>query len=148
MRTVDEKSLTDQLHLEQQRIDAAIADWRQWWTELKELGKPHFGEMGMRLSKVLDRLTAHFEHEERTGFLVQITNDAGADPDTPLKLIQEHDELLNELKDLIHRLQTCCESGFSWGEARRAVDAFLERLRQHEHEESELTERGKTFVRH
>ena len=119
-------------------LDQDIAEWREWWSELREIGRPHFGEMGDRLAYVREHLTAHVAQEENEGLLSVVV---GADREVVLriaKLRDEHGELLADLDRIIVRLQ-CCEPPFDcWGMARAEFEDFLDRLNTHEEAEDAL----------
>lgn len=123
------------LKAEHSSLEREIADWRTWWAELKELGQPHFGEMGNRLAQFREHLAAHFAHEESQ-------KDLGLVEDLPPEAVQrlaelrdEHEGLLEELDQLVQRLRSCEPQFTCWSEARKEFDAFLTRLDDHENAE-------------
>lgn len=120
-------------HLE---LEQEIADWRRWWSELCEMGEPHFGEMGDRLEQFRTHLLTHFQHEELHSPL------AGPVPphsmDAVAGLWQDHADLLAELDLLIRRLHACGPDVGCWGDARRDFEAFLEHLFDHEAREQKV----------
>ncbi|MGD9854907.1 MAG: hemerythrin domain-containing protein [Planctomycetaceae bacterium] len=128
------------LKKDHEALDQDIADWRDWWSELSEMGKPHFGEMGGRLAKFRDRLAVHFADEEREGLLSLVME---GDRDVVLRIARlrdEHGELLAVLDGLIGRLR-CAEPAFDcWGAARDEFEEFLDRLNLHEDAEDQLIE--------
>jgi hypothetical protein len=54
---------------EHQRLARRIAELRQWWWELDELGVRKFGEMAFRVQDLRDLLEEHFAEEELDGYL-------------------------------------------------------------------------------
>ncbi|MCA9091537.1 MAG: hemerythrin domain-containing protein [Planctomycetaceae bacterium] len=117
---------------EHRALQAECQQWRDWWTELSEMGAPHFGEMGDRLATFREHLASHFRHEETDGPL--------ADRETPevRALWQDHVELLSNLDLLIDRLHACGPEVGCWGDARRDFESFLDRLCQHDEAENRL----------
>lgn len=126
---------------EQESTHQKIAQWRQWCHELCELGEPRFGEMGARLEQIRNDLSLHFSHEDESGCLGEI---ASVHPELTEKIVRiesEHEVLLDTLNELIEQLESS-EPGFSsWGEARAAFESFLNRLEQHERDESAVLQR-------
>ncbi len=122
-------------------LEKEIAEWREWWGELSELGSPHFGEMGDRVARFREHLAAHFEREEDEGFLsLVIDADRDAAPQIA-KLRDEHAELLAALDDLIARLRRGDPVLDCWGRAREEFEDFIDRLNCHEEAEDALLEK-------
>ena len=120
------------LKAEHSSLEREIADWRQWWAELKELGQPHFGEMGARLAQFREHLAAHFAHEESQKALSLVENLPPIMVQQLAELREQHEGLLEELEGLIERLQACEPQFDCWSDARNQFDAFLTRLDAHE----------------
>lgn len=123
------------LKTEHASLEREIADWRQWWAELKEIGQPHFGEMGNRIAQFREHLAAHFAHEESQKGLSLVKD---LPPETVQRLAElrdEHAGLLEELDSLIERLQSCEPQFHCWSDARKEFDSFLTRLDSHENAE-------------
>ena len=117
-------------------LNREIADWRGWWEELKELGQPHFGEMGGRLAQFRAHLITHINHEE------SLLGEAPAEVAKALPRLQEaHAGLLSELDRLIERLRACEPDFNCWGAARSEFEQFLDHLQAHEADEERLLER-------
>jgi chromosome segregation ATPase len=132
MNRQDTRAEVASLKTEHSSLEREIADWRQWWAELKELGRPQFGEMGDRLAQFREHLASHFAHEESQKALNLVEN---LPPETVrqlAKLRDEHGGLLEELDRLIERLQACKPQFDCWSDARKQFDAFLTRLDTHE----------------
>ncbi len=122
-------------------LEKEIAEWREWWGELSELGSPHFGEMGDRLAHFRDHLAAHFEREENQEFLSLVMD---ADRDVVLQVAElrdEHGELLTALDELIARLHCCDPVLDCWGRAREEFEDFIDRLNTHEEAEEAMLEK-------
>lgn len=117
-------------------IGEQIDEWREWWRELSEIGQPHFGEMGDRLSRFRDTLAAHFRHEEFRGPMAKLIQAAEADQAERIRAFwKEHGEMLSELDELIKHLACCNGEICCWGDARDRFEAFLDRLQGHDREE-------------
>lgn len=131
------------LKAEHSSLEREIADWRKWWAELREMGQPHFGEMGARLAQFRTHLAAHFAHEESQKALALVEE---LPPETVARLAElrdEHSGLLEEIDGLVERLQACQPQFDCWGDARREFDAFLTRLGAHETAEEAAYGRAK-----
>lgn len=128
------------LEQEHCELEREVADWREWWRELSELGQPCFGEMSDRLQHFRSRLSAHFQHEKLRGPLA-------GQPGEPVAAIwRDHAQLLRDLDQLIARLQDCGPDACCWGGARREFEEFLDRLHAHELHEARLI--GELVERH
>ncbi|MFV0446322.1 MAG: hypothetical protein ACK5Q5_22340 [Planctomycetaceae bacterium] len=117
---------------ELRELEEEIASWRNWWSELSQIGQPHFGEMGDRLALFRRHLSAHFQHQEFHGPL------AGHSDDDVAALWRDHALLLAELDVLVDRLHRCGPDVGCWGTAGKDVERLLEWLHQHEVRESQL----------
>lgn len=126
------------LQKEHTLLDREIADWRAWWRELSEMGIPHFGEMGDRLTRFRDHLAAHFAHEEQQGCLPVVIGLPAGSVKQMAELRDDHSPMLAELDRLIARLQACEPDFGSWRNARQDFEAVLDRLNQHEQAEDHL----------
>jgi hypothetical protein len=129
------KVKTSSLKREHSSLEREIREWREWWSQLKELGQPHFGEMGARLAQFREHLAAHFAHEESQKGLSLL---ASLPDETVLRLASlrdEHGGLLSEIDGLIERLQAGEPQFSCWSDARNEFDAFLDRLDTHERAE-------------
>jgi hypothetical protein len=45
-------------------LDSRISALREWRSQLCQLGQPRFGELGVRLQEIRDRLAQHIAAEE------------------------------------------------------------------------------------
>jgi uncharacterized coiled-coil DUF342 family protein len=129
------RSKIDSLKSEHSSLEREIRDWRKWWAELKEIGKPNFGEMGLRLAQFREHLAAHFAHEESQKGLSLVENLRDETVEQLAGLRDEHASLLEELDRLIEQLQAREPKFSCWGDARKEFDAFLTRLDAHENAE-------------
>jgi hypothetical protein len=135
MNRQDTRTEVASLKSEHTSLEREIAEWRHWWAELKEMGQPHFGEMGARLARFRGHLAAHFAHEESQKALSLVDD---LPPETVRRLAElrdEHSGLLEELDGLVERLQSCQPQFDCWSDAREQFDAFLTRLDAHENAE-------------
>lgn len=123
------------LTTEHSSLNREIADWREWWAELKEMGLPNFGEMGARLARFREHLAAHFEHEENEKSLALVEQLPHETLDRLAQLRDEHAGLLADLDHIVERLQACDPQFEGWSDARSEFDAFLTRLKAHENAE-------------
>jgi len=122
-------------------LDAEIAEWRQWWGELAEMGDPHFGEMGSRLAQFREHLASHFADEENGIFLTLVNAADSQTVKEVARLQDEHATFLQDLNLLVERLQACHTDLVCWGDARAEFEDFLDRLKSHEEAEEELNAR-------
>lgn len=126
------------LRMEHAALYREIDSCRKWWRELSEFGTPRFGEMGDRLSQFCEHLGAHFNREEREGFLAELAEQSSDAARRVRELRSQHDELLASLDRLVSRLRACEPEVGSWGDAKQEFEAFLDRLHAHEREEDAL----------
>jgi len=127
-----------QVILGHRALDAEIAEWRSWWSELSEFGEPRIDEMGSRLERFRGHLADHFASEE-TGVFASLRKRGYAAATTRLQA--EHRSLLSGLDVLIERFHSCSPRICCWGEARREFEAFLNQLLDHEQRENMLERR-------
>lgn len=115
---------------------------RQWWQQLRELGKPNFGQMGTRLEALRKRLADHFAHEESaeraTGRAISGT--AASDS------ADQHCEFLARLDRIVRQLSGCGPGFECWGAAGQEFDLFAADLQLHQ--EAELRELRSTLDDH
>ncbi|QDV20556.1 hypothetical protein Pan153_52320 [Gimesia panareensis] len=123
---------------EHTRLDREIAGWREWWAQLCEIGSPHFGEMGDRITQLRDHLSSHFHHEENEADLPLVRQLSKDKVYHVAELKDEHNQLMAELQNIIDRLQGQGPEYKYWGEAKQDLDTFLERLDHHEMAEEEI----------
>jgi hypothetical protein len=115
-----------------------VEELRGWWHEVEQLGKPRFGEMGMRVQTLKSKVAAHFELEEAGGYLQEPLNAAPHLAEQAQRLLTDHQGVLAELDRLSHRLEASpCEFD-CWTAAWHELAAILALLEKHEHEENEF----------
>lgn len=131
----------DRFEREHADLEQQVQAWRQWWCELREMGMPHFNEMGLRLKSFRDQVAEHMRHEEASPYLQDL---AHGNPDYQLEaahLWNDHRRLLHDLDALIARLSACEPVYECWGAARQDFEAWLLALHTHEREETEWMRR-------
>jgi hypothetical protein len=115
-----------------------VEELRGWWHEVEQLGKPRFGEMGMRVKALRSRVAAHFQLEETGGYLREPLNAAPHRAEQAQRLLADHAAVLADLDRLSQRLEASpCEFD-CWTAAWHELAATLARLEKHEHEENEF----------
>lgn len=125
---------------EQEDLVLRVKSDRQWWEQLRELGKPNFGQMGMRLDALRERLARHFSQEETAEHRLASPSDASVPaslhPLDPTEMEARHRLLLARLDAIIARLNGCGPSFDCWGTAGREFETFATDLQAEQ--ESEL----------
>ncbi|MBD3676170.1 MAG: hypothetical protein HUJ26_21885 [Planctomycetaceae bacterium] len=140
MSTDDHQTLVKTFWNEQHELHHKINEWRDWWSELSELGEPRFGEMHDRLQLIRQKLRTHFHREEESGFLHENSDLKEKHSEQVTELLSDHRELLSDLDRLCEKLGAT-ESGFvTWGQAKRSFDALLKELDRQEQIENQLME--------
>lgn len=119
-----------------------IADLRQFWSEVSQLGQgPKYEEMGGRVKRLRDILADHFASEERGGYLADAVNTTPRLSESAKALESQHAEFLKTLDRFIERLAECESAYHCWEEVRTEFEEFMRCLDQHEaHEESLVRE--------
>jgi hypothetical protein len=94
---------------------------RMWWQQLREMGKPNFGQMGTRLEELRNRLADHFAHEESAELAA-----GAASPATPIapNSAKHHREFLARLDQIIGQLGGCGPGFNCWGAAGQEFELF------------------------
>ncbi len=134
----DQSRTRDALLHSRAMVDHQIATWREWWSELRELGAPNFGEMGARLGQLRDILERHFELEEQLAKAARPL-DTTAGVATRLEhWLSQPSGLLATLDEMIGRLESCEPAFACWGAAREEFEEFVERLYDHETEQADI----------
>lgn len=95
---------------------------RMWWQQLREMGKPNFGQMAVRLDAFRKRLAQHFEHEETAEHSALRAEAAWADHAT------QHHHFLDRLDAVIRRLNGCGPGYDCWGAAGQEFEIFAAEL--------------------
>ncbi|HCO21858.1 hemerythrin domain-containing protein [Gimesia maris] len=120
------------LQEEHAALNREIQEIQEWWFQLHELGKPHFGEMADRISALRDLLAAHFCHEENTFDLPMVLQLSTDKVYQVADLQDEHEQFLNDLRDIVDRLKKESTEYQYWGDAQNDLEAFIDRLSAHE----------------
>lgn len=139
MKNVKTDRLLPARQVSHQGLDREIAQWRSWWGELAEMGRPSFGEMASRIGCFRELLSKHFAEEENGVFLTLVTQ---AEPQTVARIAElqdEHRTFLRDIQRLIDRLSDQEQGIECWGAARDEFEEFLDRLNSHEEAEEELS---------
>lgn len=120
-------------------IHHQIADLRQFWNEVNQMGHgPKYEEMGDRVREFRENLAKHMAREEQGGYLADAVDNAPQLADSARKLGAEHAEFLKTLDNFIGRLNTCESAYQCWDEVRTEFERFIQRLDQHESAEMSL----------
>lgn len=135
MANIMDSSIIDRFEKEHADLERQIEEWRSWWRELRELGTPHFNEMGTRLQQLRTHLARHMSREETCEFLKDITLDDAHRQASADMLRQQHAELLLRLDELIRRLGSCEPEYSCWGDARQDFEHWLDDLHSLERRE-------------
>lgn len=141
MTDLDPQTVLQQLLDEQRAITTLIEDERSWWHEIRELGKPRFGEMGTRLRDLRRHLATHFEHEESAEQSAVAIGACKATPDQSSQLKAVHLRLLARLDVMIERTNGSDEAYESWGDVGAEFSDLIRDLEAHEKSELELLRR-------
>ena len=122
---------------EDRQLASLIGELRQWMREVAQLGIPHFGETATRLRPLRETLVRHFANEDE--MIGQMTSQMSSAQITDLygRTSLGHEQLLEELDDLLVRLNELEPPFDSWQSAMAEVGEFFDDLEQHEKQESE-----------
>lgn len=126
-------------HAEDQELRSHIDQMRQWMNEVNQLGIPHFGEAGDRLASLRKRLSQHFNREDEIieSLAANSGDSATAIEDLRSRSQSEHQQLLNRVDELSHRLNLIDPPFSSWTAATQEIEGFVDELQRHEQAESE-----------
>jgi hypothetical protein len=90
------RELLQKLSNEHDVLRKQIADLRQFWSEVSELGqRPKYEEMGYRVQQLRDALAAHFSSEEEGGYLAPVLEVIPRLSPSATQLELEHMQFLN-----------------------------------------------------
>lgn len=138
MTTDTQTSLVDTILHEHARLEQEIQDLMAWWSEVRELGIPHFNEMGTRLASLRESLADHMRREEASP-LLNARYPASADCEQARARIREdHPAILHDFDVLADRLRACESDYVCWSDTMKDFEATLDQLRRHEEEEVRL----------
>ena len=88
--------------------------------------------MADRISALRDLLAAHFCHEENTFDLPMVLQLSTDKVYQVADLQDEHEQFLNDLRDIVDRLKKESTEYQYWGDAQNDLEAFIDRLSAHE----------------
>lgn len=141
MTSEDSQIQATTFHNEQHELHHKVDEWREWWSELSELGEPRFGEMHDRLQLIRNRLKDHFQHEEEAGFIHENSALKAKYQKQLKQLRSDHQQLLSDLDRMCDRLKTAEPELMTWGDAKSDFEQFLIDLDHHEQIENQLMEK-------
>jgi hypothetical protein len=141
MSTISALTVSDQFQAEHADLARRVEEWRDWWEELRDLGLPHFNEMGYRLYQFREALAEHMRHEETAPRLRELARLVLGQEGVAGRLWEEHEKLLKRLDEIIERLRACTPSYACWGEARDDFERWLIDLQDHEEREIQWMQR-------
>ncbi len=123
---------------EDQEMESCIGDLRSWMMEVNQLGIPHFGEAAVRLLTLRNRLLQHFDRENE---IIESLANHFADSEPSMKELRsdsarDHLQIMERLDELMERLNELEPPFESWSTAMNEIEAFIDRLHQHESDES------------
>jgi hypothetical protein len=125
---------------EHQNLTHRIAELRKWWSELDALGVRKFGEMAYRVQEWRDLLAAHFEEEERGGYLASALAVAPQLSAQAVDLCRQHPQFLDRLDKMIARVRDSESSSDYWRTVRDELEQLLADLRRHEGSENTIVQ--------
>lgn len=133
------QELLEQLSDEHDVLHKQIADLRQFWSEVNQLGQgPKYEEMGQRVRQLREVFAGHFASEERDGYLARAVDTAPRFSASAKRLESQHAQFLHTLDQLIARLAQCESAYHCWEEVRVEFEDFMQRLDKHEAAEMSL----------
>jgi hypothetical protein len=115
-----------------------IDDLREWCHEVKEIGQPRFGQLGLRLHALREHVAEHFAEEERGGYMSPVV---AADPRfaaPAAELLAEHARILERFDAVAEQLAASPPRYGCWSEGENDLCSLLADLERHEHAEIEL----------
>ncbi len=125
---------------EHQHLTHRIAELRKWWLELDAIGTRKFGEMAFRVQELRDLLAAHFEEEERGGYLASALAVAPQLSAQAAELCCQHPQFLDRLDKMIARVRDAEPSSDYWRTVRNELEQLLVDLRRHERSENTIVQ--------
>jgi iron-sulfur cluster repair protein YtfE (RIC family) len=121
------------LQTEHDELLLEIADLKQFWSEVNELGQgPKYEEMGTRVEHFRERFRQHIAEEERDGYLAPALAVAPRFASKADELKQQHQRLLDALDRFSQQLQNREAAYHNWEEVHAEFEEFLTQLREHE----------------
>ncbi len=123
---------------EHEELRSRIESENAWWREVRELGKPRFGEMGFRLAHFRERLASHFEREESLEESAIRQSVCKASPDQFQTMVGDHRDLLGRLDKIIAKANDSGGSYACWGDIGLEFSELIHAIDEHESEELRL----------
>ena len=134
-----ESGFAGNLLAEHQELMQKIADVRQFWHEVDELGQgPKCEELAERIAGIHEHLRLHFAAEERDGYLGPAVTKAPRYADEATALKAEHGALLQSLESLSDELKAGDTE--HWDSACQHLEEFVKALEHHEHRENGIVQ--------
>lgn len=137
---VPENRSSSKLLAEHRELMKRVADVVKWWTELEQIGIPHYHEMGTRLEALRHHLAEHMAEEEKGGYLAEALEVAPRFSREAEELRLQHAEILQAFDDFIGRLMEKEPPFASWQEVRDEFDTLMNTVRQHERRENAIVQ--------
>lgn len=125
---------------EHRELMQRIHELRQHWAQVDEAGGPQDDELGRRLDDFRRHLAAHFEEEERDGYLASALAIAPRFSRQAEQLCAQHRQLLVQLDGLMTQLSSAQSDPESWERSRRQFEDFVAELRKHEGAENAIVQ--------
>ncbi len=120
--------------IEDEELATQVDTIRQWMRELDQLGRQHFGETATRLRELRELMVTHFDREAE--MIEKLGQDHYSDsPEVAAVRRQsdrDHQHLLNQIDQLIGRLDQLEPPYGSWQEAIDDLESLVSLLEQHE----------------
>lgn len=123
---------------EHKELQSRIGSEHAWWREVREFGKPQFGEMGARLVHFRKRLADHFEHEEKLEETAMKRAVCKASPEQFTAMTTDHRGLLARLDSIIAKASDSGGSYSCWGDLGVEFGELIHAIDEHESEELRL----------
>lgn len=127
-----------QLVREHEELRSRIESENAWWRDVREIGKPRFGEMGSRLAHLRKSLASHFEREEsleKTAIHQAVCKASPAQFDA---MMGDHRDLLGRLDRMIAKANDSGGSYACWGDIGLEFSELIHAIDEHEAEELRL----------
>ncbi len=124
---------------EDRELAAKIDETRKWMLQVAERGTPRFGETGSQLTQLRTYLLAHFDREHEMGNQLAAHYEKHCPEIEAMQrqATHDHQQLLNQLDELIAKLSALEPPFVSWQAAIDEVESFADMLEQHEEQEAE-----------
>lgn len=130
-------ALFGEWRIEDRQLQSVIEELREWMCEVNQLGIPHFGEAGVRLRTLRQRLLLHFSREDAIikGLAEAHRSGSPQVDNIGTRSADDHQQLLVRLDGLCERLTQLEPPFASWQAAMGEIESFVSALDSHEKEE-------------